>query len=73
MTRRIPVPIPEDERMNDERLNGERSDHEGIDDLRIADQPVNDPPIDKKFEAHLKQFRPVAPQPLPVDSCHSCE
>jgi len=62
------VPIPEDERMNDERLNGERSDHEGIDDLRIADQLVNDPPIDKEFEAHLKQFRPVAPQPLPVDS-----
>lgn len=62
------MPIPEDERMNDERLKGERSDHEGIDDLRIADQPVNDPPIDKKFEAHLKQFRPVAPQPLPVDS-----
>jgi hypothetical protein len=62
------VPIPEDECRNDERLNGERSDHEGVDDLRIADQPVNDPPIDKKFEAHLKQFRPVAPQPLPVDS-----
>ena len=62
------MPIPEDERMNDEWLNGERSDHEGIDDLRIADQPVNDPPIDKKFEPHLKQFRPVAPQPLPVDS-----
>src|ERR1700723_4362098 len=50
MTRRIPVPIPEDERMNDERLNGERSDHEGIDDLRIADQLVNDPPTDKKFK-----------------------
>jgi hypothetical protein len=67
------VPIPDDERMNDERLNGERlngerSDHEGIDDLRIADQPVNDPPIDKQFEPHLQQFRPVAPQPLPVDN-----
>ena len=62
------MPIPEDERMNDERLNRERSDHGGIDDLRIADQPVNDPPIDQKFEAHLRQFRPVAPQTLPVDS-----
>src|SRR6202041_3732537 len=52
MTRRIPVPIPEDERMNDERLNGERSDHEGIEQVRIGGQPVNDPPVAKKFEAH---------------------
>jgi hypothetical protein len=67
------VPIPEDKRLNSERL-----DHEGIadqriadqriDEQRIADQLINDPPIDEKFEAHLKQFRPLAPQPLPVES-----
>jgi hypothetical protein len=52
------VPIPEDERLNRARLDHERVDNEHI----------NDPPIDEKFEARLKQFHPLAPQPLPVDS-----
>jgi hypothetical protein len=57
------VPIPEDERGNDERLKDERLNHERIDTQRI-----DDPPIDERFESHLKQFRPLAPQPLPAAS-----
>ena len=61
MTRRTPVPIPEDE-----RRNAEPSDFERVDTQRIKDQQIGDPPMDERFEAHLKQFRPLAPQPLPV-------
>jgi hypothetical protein len=72
-----------DERLNDGRVDHDRTHAERIDDQSVTDrritdqrindqlindQPVNDPPIDEKFEAHLKQFRPLAPQPLPVDS-----
>jgi hypothetical protein len=57
------VPIPEDKRVNNERLSDERLNHERIDSQRIED-----PSIDEKFEAHLKQFRPLAPQSLPVES-----
>jgi hypothetical protein len=61
------VPIPEDERLSDERLDHERIEPQRVADQRINDQRISDPPIDEKFEAHLKQFRPLAPQPLPVD------
>jgi hypothetical protein len=57
-----------DRRITDQRINDQRINDQLIDDQLINDQPVNDPPIDEKFEAHLKQFRPLAPQPLPVDS-----
>src|SRR5208282_962452 len=68
MTRRPPVPIPEDERANVERHSGVRVNHERLDDHRMDDSPIADPAIDEKFEAYLKQFRPLAPQPLPVES-----
>jgi hypothetical protein len=62
------VPTPEDERRTEERLNSELLDHKPMDDLRADDRQIDDPPMDEKFEAHLKQFRPLAPQPLPVKS-----
>jgi len=67
------VPIPEDERANVERHSGVRVNHERLDDHRMDDSPIAEPPIadpaiDEKFEAYLKQFRPLAPQPLPVES-----
>lgn len=57
------MPIPEDK-----RLNGERLDHERTDDQSINDQQIDTESSDQKFETYLKQFRPLAPQPLPVDS-----
>jgi hypothetical protein len=57
-----------DRRITDQRITDQRINDQLIDDQLINDQPVNDPPIDETFEAHLKQFRPLAPQPLPVDS-----
>jgi len=67
------VPIPEDKRLTNERLSNERPDHDRIDDQRMDDQRISDhqfdaEPIDEKFAAHLKEFRPLAPQPLPVES-----
>ncbi|MFZ0956136.1 MAG: hypothetical protein WAN60_07320 [Candidatus Sulfotelmatobacter sp.] len=62
------MPIPEDERRTDKRPGHERIDHERIDELRVDDRQICDPPIDEKFESHLKQFRPLAPQPLPAAS-----
>jgi hypothetical protein len=62
------VPIPEDERLNDKRPVPERIDHERIDDLRVDDRQIGAPPVDEKFEAHLRQFRPLAPAPLPAES-----
>jgi len=47
------VPIPEDECQRDELLDRKR---------------VDDSLINEKFELYLKQFRPLAPQPLPVES-----
>lgn len=57
------MPIPEDERRDVERQNDVR-----LNDERLDNQRIDDPPIDEKFEAHLKQFRPLAPQPLPVEN-----
>ena len=61
-----------DQRLNLDRPNDERVVHERLDHGPIADPSAdhlvsNAQPIDEKFEAHLKQFRPVAPQPLPVE------
>ncbi len=57
------MPIPEDK-----RLNGERLDHERTDDQSINDQQIDTESSDQKFETYLKQFRPLAPQPPPVES-----
>jgi hypothetical protein len=62
------VPIPEDERRNVERPSAERQSDVRLNDERLDDQRIDGPPIDEKFEAHLKQFRPLAPQPLPIRS-----
>jgi hypothetical protein len=48
------VPIPEDER--DQRPQGGPSNH----------AQNAEPQIDARFEAYLKQFRPLAPAPVPV-------
>jgi len=58
----------DDQSLTDRRISDQRINDQLIDDQLINDQLINDPPIDEKFEAHLKQFRPLAPQPLPVDS-----
>ncbi|MGA9977964.1 MAG: hypothetical protein WBQ08_04960 [Candidatus Sulfotelmatobacter sp.] len=52
------MPTPEDERRTDKRPNV----------APLNDERFDDEPIDEKFEAYLKQFRPLAPQPLPVES-----
>lgn len=52
------MPIPEDERGTEEQLKNERLNHGRIDD----------PPLDEKFEVYLKEFRPLAPHPLPAES-----
>jgi hypothetical protein len=66
------VPIPEDERIHervdDPRIDDQRIDDQLVNDQRVDHQLVNDPPIDEKFEARLKQFRPLAPQSLQVES-----
>jgi hypothetical protein len=59
--------------MKDERMEDELLDRKPIDDQRIGDHQIDDrsvdaEPIDQKFEAHLKEFHPLAPQPLPVES-----
>ena len=61
-----------DQRLNVDRPNNERVVHEQLDHGQIADPSAdhlvsNAQPIDEKFETHLKQFRPVDPQPLPVE------
>src|SRR5271169_157036 len=74
MTRRTPVPIPEDER--DQRLQGEPSNHAQITDSQIVDSQLVDSQVDSRtggaqidarFEAYLKQFRPLAPAALPAE------
>lgn len=62
------MPIPEDERMTDERLNDERLKDERLNHERIDTQRIDAPPFDEKFEVYLKQFRPLAPAPLPVEN-----
>jgi hypothetical protein len=64
------VPIPEDER--DERLQDEPSNHAQIADPQVVDSrkdgaQIVDSEIEARFEAYLKQFRPLAPAPLPVE------
>jgi len=61
-----------DQRLNAGRPNKERAVHERLDHGQIADPSadhlvINAQQIDEKFEAHLKQFRPVDPQPFPVE------
>ena len=61
-----------DQRLNADRPNNERVVHERLDHGQIADPSAdhvvsNPQPIDEKFETHLKQFRPVDPQPLRVE------
>jgi hypothetical protein len=61
-----------DQRLNADGPNNERVVHEQLDHGQIADPSAdhlvsNAQPIDEKFETHLKQFRPVDPQPLPVE------
>jgi hypothetical protein len=61
-----------DQRLNADRQNNERVVHEQLDHGQSADPSAdhlmsNAQPIDEKFETHLKQFRPVDPQPLPVE------
>lgn len=62
------MPIPDDERVNSGRLNDQRLDASRVVDQQITDQSIGGPPIDEKFEAHLKQFRPLSPQPLPNEN-----
>jgi hypothetical protein len=77
------VPIPEDEcrknellgrkcsdgrLINDQRINDQRINDRRINDQQIDDQQIDAEPTDEKFESHLKQFRPLAPQPLPAAS-----
>ena len=77
------MPIPEDEcrknellgrkcsdgrLINDQRINDQRINDRRINDQQIDDQQIDAEPTDEKFEAHLKQFRPLAPQPLPSGS-----
>jgi hypothetical protein len=68
------VPIPEDER--DERQQGELANHTQAVDSQLFDSQIVTSPtdsrrdgaeIDARFEAYLKQFRPLAPAPLPAE------
>jgi hypothetical protein len=69
------VPIPEDER--DERPQGEPSNHAQVagsqhvdsqlTDSQVVDSRTGGAEIDARFEAYLKQFRPLAPAPLPLE------
>lgn len=56
-----------EQRIVEQRIAGQRINDPSINDLFIDDPVINDPPIDEKFEARLKQFRPLAPGPLPVN------
>jgi hypothetical protein len=61
-----------DQRLNVDRPNNERVVHERLNHGQSADPSAdhlvsNAQPIDEKFETHLKQFRPVDPQPLRVE------
>lgn len=63
------MPIPEDER--DQHPQGEPANHAQIVDAQLADSQVDSrtdgAEIDARFEAYLKQFRPLVLAPLPVE------